>query len=184
VEIGEFEDMINHWAGVYVDYLLQAGVTKGVTATQFGPSALMKRGDFILMLYRAAGEPELTTVWGFDDVPAETYYARALTWARGKGIAQGLDGNNFYPQNALTRQDAFTFSYRALNILNKRYEDGTKEDLASYPDADMVDEFAVIPTATLIRLGVIEGSNGLLSPLNTLTRAQMAKILAIVMQLP
>ena len=183
VEIGRFEDMQNHWAEEYADFLLQAGITRGVTDTLYGPSQLMKRGDFILMLHRAAGEPEASVFSSFDDVPGEMYYSQALEWARRAGIAEGADGNNFYPQMPLTRQDAFTFTYRALSILNKLYPDGTTEDLAGFTDAELVNDYAVIPTATLISLGVVDGIDGTLSPHATMTRAQMAKVLAIVLQL-
>jgi hypothetical protein len=99
------------------------------------------------------------------------------------GIATGSGDNNFYPKEPLTRQDAFTFTYRALAILNKEYEDGALVDLDGFADADMADEYAVVPTATLVRLGVVDGMDGMLSLHSTLTRAQMAKILALVLQL-
>jgi hypothetical protein len=183
VEISGFEDMVDHWAREFVEYLLQVGITKGVSDTQYAPSQLMKRGDFILMLYRAAGEPELTSIFGFDDVEHDAYYARALIWARKMEIAHGLDGNNFYPQEPLTRQDAFTFTYRALSAMEKEYTDGSIDELDGFPDAEMIEEYAVIPIATLIRLGVVDGMNGIISPESTLTRAQMAKVLAVTLQL-
>ena len=178
VEISGFADMENHWAKEYVEFLLQIGITNGITATEYGPSALMKRGDFILMLHRAAGTPDAGNVNAFDDVPEDMYYSQALLWAKKIGIAEGADGNNFYPEEPLTRQDAFTFTYRALAALNKEYVDGTEADLEGFPDADSVDDYAIIPTATLIKLGIVDGSNGMLSPHSTLTRAQMAKVLA------
>ena len=183
VEINGFADMENHWAKEYVEFLLQAGITNGITATEFGPSLMMRRGDFILMLYRAAGEPDVSVISAFDDVPGDMYYTQALTWAKKAGIAEGVDGNNFYPQLPLTRQDAFTFTYRALGELNKEFIDGDAADLAGFPDADSLDDYAVIPTATLICLGIVDGLNGTLSPQSTLTRAQMAKVLAVVLWL-
>ena len=184
VEISGFTDMENHWAREYAEYLLQTGVSKGITDTEYGPSLLMKRCDFILMLYRVIGEPETTVFSAFDDVPPDLYYTHALIWAKKAGIAEGDEDNNFYPQMPLTRQDAFTFTYRALSILNKEYVEGTAEDLADFPDAELVDDYAVIPTATLISLGIVEGMDGILSPESTLTRAQMAKVLTFVLQLP
>lgn len=183
IEISGFSDMADHWAREYAEYLLQAGITNGVSATEYGPSLLMKRADFILMLYRAAGQPGYDDDGNFDDVPPDVYYTKALAWAKASGIADAGDDNSFDPQAALTRQDAFTFTYRALGILNKEYADGAGEDLAGFPDADSLAEYAVIPTATLIKLGVVEGMNGILSPLTTLTRAQMAKVLTVVLQL-
>ena len=183
VEISGFADMENHWAADHVEYLLQAGVVKGITDTMYGPSLLMKRGDFILMLYRAAGEPDPGVFVSFDDVPAEAYYADAIVWAKKIGITEDSDDNLFNPQTPLSRQDAFTFTYRALRILDKQYTDGTEIELEGFPDAEMIDDYAIIPTATLIELGVVDGMNGFLEPYGTLTRAQMAKILAVTLQL-
>jgi len=183
VAINGFKDMENHWAREYAEFLASTGVTIGVTPTEYGPNLLMKRGDYILMLYRAAGLPEAGEAGSFDDVPSDMYYADALAWAKQTGIAESLVGNNFEPQSPVSRQDAFTFTYRALGSLNKEHTDGAPEELDRFPDAGELAGYAAIPTATLIKLGVVEGSGGMLIPLETLTRAQMAKVLAVVMQL-
>jgi len=184
VEVDGFSDMLNHWAKEYAEYLAATGVTVGVTPTEYGPELLMKRGDYILMLHRAAGLPEPETMESFDDVPQDEYYAKALAWAKEADIADGSDENHFQPQSPVSRQDAFTFTYRALSHLNKQYTDGTAADIAGFPDAGTLDDYAVVPTATLIKLGIVEGMDGILSPHSTLTRAQMAKVLAVVLQLP
>ena len=188
VEISEFTDMRNHWAREYAEFLAKNGITIGVNATEYGPDRHMQRGDYILMLYRAAGKPEAATLESYDDVPATAHYAEALAWAKAMGITTGITessgGNEFSPRSPISRQDAFTFTYRALEYIGVKYTDGTAEDLEGFPDADLVDDYAVIPVATLIRLGVVEGSNGMLIPQNTMTRAQMAKVLAVVLQLP
>ena len=183
VEILGFEDMEDHWAKEYASYLLQTGISNGISDTEYGPDLLMRRGDYILMLYRAAGEPVVSVFSAFDDVPPDMYYTQALTWAKREGIAEALDGNNIYPQLPLTRQDAFVFTYRALGLLGKQYIEGTFEDLTQFPDAELLDEHAIVPTATLVMLGVVEGADGFLMPSETLTRAQMAKILAVVLKL-
>jgi hypothetical protein len=144
----------------------------------------MRRGDYILMLYRAAGEPDVSGACGFTDVPEDAYFAAAIAWAWEAGIVDDAGGDSFEPMSPVSRQQAFTFTYRALGVLDKQFADGTAEDLERFPDADLLDDYAVIPTATLISLGIIEGSDGRLIPHNTLTRAQMAKVLAMVLQLP
>jgi len=54
-----FDDIGKHWARPFIETLYARGVVKGVTETSFYPDAPMKRADFMLMLYRAAGSPEL-----------------------------------------------------------------------------------------------------------------------------
>jgi hypothetical protein len=48
----EFTDVNNNW-DAYVDALLKNGITKGKTATEFGATANVKRGEFALFMYRA-----------------------------------------------------------------------------------------------------------------------------------
>ncbi|MCL2227355.1 MAG: phosphodiester glycosidase family protein [Oscillospiraceae bacterium] len=183
VELAGFTDMQSHWARNHAHFLAAAGIVRGVTPSEYGPELPMRRGDFILMLHRAAGLPVVYDIASFADVPGDAYFAEALAWARQAGIAGGTVENTFEPLMPLTRASAFTFTYRALDMLGINVESGTADDLAEFPDAGDVADFAVVPTATLIRLGIVEGSNGLLIPDSTLTRAQMAKVLAMVIQL-
>ena len=183
VETGGFLDMQGHWAREYAEYLAIAGIVTGVTPTEYVPERMMTRGEFCLMLYRSAGTPAFVSTGGFDDVFEDMYYAKAIAWARETGIAEAVEGNNFNPTEPLARQDAFTFIYRALDILGKQYEDGTSDDLAAFGDAAVLADYAVVPAATLVKLGIVEGTGGGLEPLSSFTRAQMAKLIATVLQM-
>jgi len=183
VEVGGFDDMQNHWGREYAEFLASEGVTIGVSPTEFGPERPMLRGDFILMLHRAAGEPEPAEIASFADVSEEIYFAEAMAWAMEAGIASGSADTLFNPLEPITRATAFTFTFRALSHIGVDVQPGSFADLELFPDAGDVADFAVVPVATLISLGIVEGSNGLLIPESTLTRAQMAKVLAMVIQL-
>ena len=135
------------------------------------------------MIHRAAGEPEVYDAEGFDDVPYYMYYADAITWAREVGIALGVGDGLFAPESTLTWQQAVTFVYRALDILDIEVEDGTEYDLAEFYDADEIAEFALIPAATLVSIGAVVGEDGMLMPESDFTRAQMARALAVVLQI-
>ncbi|MCL2402161.1 MAG: phosphodiester glycosidase family protein [Oscillospiraceae bacterium] len=182
VEIGGgFEDMQDHWARGYVEYLFNAGIVTGITPETYGPNLEIRRGDFVLMLHRAAGEPIPGSSSDFEDVPFDVYFADAVAWAQEMGIAQGVGGNRFNPLSPLTRQEAFTFVYRALGILDIEVSEYMMVDLSEFTDYDSISEFAVIPTATLVGLGVVGGADGRLMPGASLTRAQMARVLASVL---
>jgi hypothetical protein len=88
----------------------------------------------------------------------------------------------FAPEDALTRQDAFTFIYRALNALSGIGADELPAgDLAAFSDSRDIAQYALTPTETLVGMGVIEGDGGALLPGDRLTRAQMAKILSLAL---
>ena len=176
----EFTDMRGHWASEYVKELYEAGIVTGVTDTEFGPSLSMKRGDFVLMLYRAAGQPAVSGSAGFEDVAADAYYADAVAWAVANGITEGKGEGTFAPDDTLTRQEGFTFLYRALDVLGADFVEGDTALLDSFADGASVAEWARSATATLIANGVVEGSESGLNPAGSLTRAEMAKMLASV----
>ena len=63
------------------------------------------------------------------------------------------------------------------------YTDADASQLSRFPDASSVASWAQTPTATLIALGVVEGSDSGLIPTSSLTRAQMAKMLQTAREL-
>ena len=49
----------------------------------------------------------------FSDVPADSYYAKAVAWAVENGITTGTGDGKFGPDAACTRAQSVTFLYRA-----------------------------------------------------------------------
>ena len=172
---GVFSDISDHWAKDNITSLYEKGIVNG-TDGKYMPENNIKRGDFILMLYRAAGQPASTPDSGFADVPSDMYYASAISWAKSQGIAMG-DGQSFNPEAGLTREQSFAFIYRYFKVKGIGVADGNVSVLDSFADGSAVAEYAQVPAATLIEMGIINGSGGLLTPSASLTRGQMAKIL-------
>lgn len=172
----EFPDVIAHWSREYVKTLYDKGVVTGVTDTSFAPDSAMRRCDFLVMLWRAAGKPEYAGESAFADVADDAYYAQAVNWAASAGIAQGSNGY-FSPLDTLTREQGFTFLYRALSALGVQYADGEASSLSAFTDAAEVSDWAATAAATLVKMGVVQGSGGALTPGAGLTRSQMAKLL-------
>ena len=178
----QLQDIRGHWAETYIRTLFDAGIVEGVSDTEFLPNANISRGDFILMMYRSANKPSVSQSSSFSDVKASDYYASAIAWAEEKGIAQGTGDGKFNPTSPLTREQAFAFLYRALSLFGVTYTDGSMEDLAAFPDCGSVSDYAVIPTATLVNLEFVGGSDGLIVPQGKLTRAEMSKILCCMLE--
>jgi hypothetical protein len=65
-------------------------------------------------------------------------------------------------------------------VLGISAADGAPELLGGFKDGDKLSEYALVPTATLVSMGVVSGADGFLSPQSAITRAQMAKILCSV----
>jgi exopolysaccharide biosynthesis protein len=178
VTVAGFSDVaVDHWAKPSIKGLTEQGVIAGTTATTYAPDQTIRRCDFVLMLWRAAGKPTAITPTTFTDIMPEDYYAAAVAWAEAVGIAQGDGSGLFNPTGTLTREQAFTFLYRALDDLKISFTDALPDCLSAFGDRDSLSGYAVTPTATLVTMGIVTGAYGNLSPSDAITRAGMAKIL-------
>ncbi|WP_209346359.1 S-layer homology domain-containing protein [Flavonifractor sp. AGMB03687] len=174
-----FSDMSGYsWAIPAVEFLAEYGITTGSgTGSTYSPLSKMTRGDYILMLCRSFGFTSTQTS-SFSDVPTNSYYASALAAAKTLGIATADSSGKFYPTQAVTREDAMVFLYRALKAANRGVADASDVVLARFPDSASVSASARTAVATMVQAGVIQGNGqGQLNPKGTLTRAEMATIL-------
>lgn len=168
------------WAEEAVNTLYNDGVITGVTATEFQPTASIRRGDFMLMLVRAYGlEAEINGC--FADVDELSYYYNAIAVAKALGIARG-DGENFNPRASITRQEAMTLLYRAAEAAGQDLS-GFTADLSQYKDGNTVSSWAKAPIQALVGAGVINGKDGAIDPAGSMTRAELAVALHRVLSL-
>jgi hypothetical protein len=164
------------WCAEAVDYLFRKGIVTGVGGRNYAPQVSISRGDSVIMLCRAF---DLDTVGGdnFADVPKDSYYYNAVATAKALGIAQGY-GGLFSPSAPLTRQDAMVFIMRALHhVPQYSVPSGSASHLSGFSDRGEIAEYARDHAASLVRAGIIQGSEGKINPLGNVTRAEMATIL-------
>ena len=173
-----FVDLGNHtWAKDSIYLLKNKGIINGISATEFAPGNNIKRGDFILILVRMLGlEGEVTE--NFADVPVTSYYYNAIGIAKAAGIAKG-DGENFRPEDTITRQDLITLAYRAF--LAKGYIAAAEDrsSLDSFVDKDLIADYAADAMASMVKAGIIKGTDtGGVNPVGNATRAEVAVMCA------
>ena len=70
------------------------------------------------MLYRLAGSPNVSINNSFSDVPSNSWYSKAVSWAVSTGITNGTSSTTFSPNNSVTREQAIIFMYRFNNRKN------------------------------------------------------------------
>lgn len=164
------------WAVEAVDYLSDKGIAHGMGQNMFEPAENIKRCDFIVLLNYAFKLPEINKVaYGFADVPEDEYYYTAVINAKGNGIVTNVA--NFYPEEDLTRLDAFLMMYRALQ--NMGYVKGYgSTDTSMYADEyELVNTESKIALGTLTNMDIVHGSDGYILPYNTMSRAEMAVLI-------
>lgn len=99
-----------------VQWAVSEGITDGVSGGEFAPDLAVTRAQFVVMLYRAAGEPAVRLTGLFGDVDPASYYAAAVAWAFAQGITDGTGEGVFSPDMVCTRAQIVTFLYRALAL--------------------------------------------------------------------
>ena len=177
-----FTDLENHaWAKDAVYTLKNKGIISGVSDTEFAPANNIKRGDFILILTRMLGVNNEFTE-NFADVPESAYYYRAIGSAKAVGIAQG-SGENFMPENSITRQDLITLAYRAFLAKGYITETDDTASLDAFADKDDISDYAGTAMASMVKAGIIQGSNGNVNPKGSATRAEVAVMCARLCEL-
>ncbi|MBB6670040.1 fibronectin type III domain-containing protein [Cohnella nanjingensis] len=172
-----FSDLNGYsWANHAIEIMASKGVINGTSANSFNPAAAIKRADFILMLVKALG----LTANGddnFADVSSGAYYAEALGIAKQIGVATGVGDNKFNPEAQISRQDMMVLVDRAMNAVQKHLVEGSNADLNQFRDKTSVAAYAEQSVATLIKNGIITGSNEKVNPQGNTTRAETAVII-------
>lgn len=159
-----------------VKFVYNNGLMNGITATTFGGSRTITRGQIVTILYRLSGSPTASSYSSFQDVPAGEYYAPAITWAASNAIVNGRNSTTFAPNDAITRQELAAILYRYTSF--RGLTNNKLTSLSGYTDQGQVDDYASIPMQWCVGNGIINGtSNTTLTPRGTAQRYQAAIML-------
>lgn len=148
----------------------------GMTDTLFAPNRDMTRAQMVTVLYRVEGSPVVDTAVPFTDVPADSYYAKAVAWAYQNKIAAGMSETEFDPEGKLNREQMVSFFARFARY--QGIDVSTEEDLSGFTDAATVSSYARASMAWAVETGLVHGMTATtLGPKVYATRAQVAQIL-------
>ena len=95
-----------------VAWAIEQGITKGTSATTFGPEQVCTRAQIVTFLARFAGVEDADTESVFSDVRTSDYFAAAVKWAKDNGVTEGTSVSTFSPNADCTRAQVVTFLYR------------------------------------------------------------------------
>ena len=152
-----------------VKWAAKKGITGGTGDGTFNPNGSCTRAHIVTFLWRAAGSPEPKSTVSFADVPAGSYYAKAVAWAVENGITLGTGDGTFSPNATCTRAQSVTFLYRAL---------GTAPTTVNGFTDVTADAFYADAVAWAVESGVTNGTSAsAFSPNNGCTRAQIVTFL-------
>ncbi len=166
----------SNWAHAGIDYCINNGLMQGVTNSQFKPEAEMTRAMLVTVLYRAAGQPDVSCYTNpFTDMNA-CWYENAVTWAYAKGITSGVSDTRFAPDDFLTREQLVSMLYRFRQLSSAT--PARMDALDSFYDAGSISNWAAEAMRWAVTGGILSGTSSTsLSPNGAATRAQLASIL-------
>ena len=96
-------------------WAVENGITSGMDATHFGPTAYCNRAQVVTFLYRTMGNPAVGAATNpFTDVAAGSFYEKPVLWAVENGVTAGLSATSFGPNSICNRAQIVTFLYRAF----------------------------------------------------------------------
>ncbi len=171
-----FADIDGHWAKPYICYMVENLYMNGIAQDLFAPDAAVTRAEIATVLYRIAGSPAVEGTTSFTDVNSDAWYYDIFVWAEQNGIFEGYLDGTVNPERTATREEMAVMLYRFLG------EPEVTGELTA-PDADQVNSWAVDALLYLTQQGIINGvdEQGTLLPQDFLTRAQLAKIFAVML---
>ncbi len=165
----------DHWAASDIEKVVKAGIFKGTSENTFEPDLKVDRAQFVTLIYRMAGEPEVEGVSDFTDVSADSWYAAAVKWCADNGIVLGVGEGRFAPDWEITREQMFTLLYRYAQFAGM--ESKGEDDLADFSDVDAVSDWAMEATRWSVGNEYVKGSNGALRPTAESVRAEAATVI-------
>lgn len=161
------------WYGENVSLVYLSSLMTGTSDSIFSAGDTLARAQFATIVYRLAGEPDVTFNSVFPDVPEGEWYADAVIWANENGIITGYGTTgDFGPGDFINREQLATMLYRYAQTQGYNVED--KADLSGYPDYRYVNDFAQEAMQWCVAKGIITGDNGNLSPQKSASRAECA----------
>lgn len=166
------------WYKDAVDYVSEQGLLVGVADGQFGPEQSVTRGMVVTVMWRQSGAPANDGQSVYTDVPADQWYAQAVTWGAENGMVAGMSDTTFAPNDPVTREQLAAFMMRFAEKSGEDVSIGDGSVLGAYTDADSISDWATSALIWSVENGVISGmTESTIVPQGQATRAQYAAIL-------
>lgn len=160
-------------------YAYNNGLFAGTTDTTFAPDMTMTRAMLVSVLWRLAGEPAPKGANTFDDVPDGAWYTDAVTWAAENGVVAGIGNGCFDPSGAVTREQTAVILFNYAQ--SKGYDVSARARPLGLPGRRQrvrwAQEALAWANASGLISGAVRGTQTILDPQGSASRAQVAMIL-------
>lgn len=160
------------------DEIIKADKLYGLIPESIGQknfSGCLTRGEFCDVVGQAyeylVGDIPISGERVFSDTDSEN-----VNKAYRLGIVSGYPDGTFRENRLITRQEMFTMIHNLMALVDngiRMTKEDAREILSEYRDSGQVQDWAVIPTASMIRMGIVKGTDAkMLEPQSNTTYAQ------------
>ena len=174
-----FEDVSEKdWYYNAVSFVYDKELFSGTSANKFSPNTPMTRAMFVTVLYRLAGEPNVSGSSAFTDVQDSTqYYYKAVIWASSNKIVNGYPDNTFKPSLNITREQMALIMYNYAKYAGYSTSASGGTAISTFPDSGNVSSWALDAVKWAVSNKIINGSNGYIKPADSALRSHVAQII-------
>ncbi len=168
----EFSDLDSvPWAKDVIGQLYQKGIINGTSEKEFSPENNITRAEFTKIVVILFGlELQKGTV-GFADVSDNAWYTDYIYTAVQNDIINGYSDETFGVNDSITREQAATILYRALEKKGETLE----VDETAFSDQDNIADYAEESVKALASNEILTGNpDGTFNPKGNTTRAETA----------
>ena len=176
------------WYYDAVTTTVDKGIFSGVAPDRFDPNGKMTRAMFVTTLAKMTG----ATVDGytgtpFTDVKANAWYAPYVEWAYENEITSGVAQDRFGVDVAITREQMVTLFYNTAKKFGADTEITDTFKYSKVSDKAKIDDWAMEAVKWAMQNSILSGTGNkgtqlVLSPDTTATRAQAAQIITKYLQ--
>ena len=165
-----FPDMPSDWSTQALQNAVNNGLLNGIDG-KIAAGENLTRAQMAAIVTRAFGTNGKANISSFGDVNAGDWFYDAMASSVLMGAFQG-DGVNLNPNANITRQEAFTVLARLFTLSG-----GDQSVLSSYTDGAQVADWAKDSMASMVAAGYVKGSDNMLNPQSSITRAEFAQVM-------
>lgn len=166
-----FADIRDHWAGAFIQALVDRKILSGFPDGTFRPQTSLTRVEYAALVAKAFNRPLIRPEIVFPDLPAAFWGNAAIAKASRMAFIAGFPDGTFRSNQQLTRVQAIVSLVSGLGLSG-----GSPGLLGVYGDRAQIPSYATnaIATATQNRIIVNHPQLNLLNPLRAITRAEIA----------
>ncbi|URN95126.1 MAG: discoidin domain-containing protein [Candidatus Pristimantibacillus lignocellulolyticus] len=166
-----------HWAYHALKVLSAKHIVSGVSATEFNPSGITTRAEFVAMLTNALGLQASKVNEQFTDVNSSDWFAKDVAAAYDAGLIRGVTDTTFAPDSTITREEIAILMVRAYEYV-KGKQTSIENHLTVLHDHGQISSWASAEVNSAIELGLMKGkSTSIFAPQASATRAETAQVI-------